>query len=350
MFLIIKVISLAILFVVTGGALFASRFRRIRLLAILAGIVALTSSVYLARDIRADFMTGNHAGGNLATKNYGEGLPIGLNAYQVISDKLRDGSSGPNLVVIPAGGFAMQPISPVIYRDIPTEWGGTVTVKDRLYGLAKLGIPQVQVQVGEFAIGSHEITFEQYDYYANQVGRPLPSDEGWGRGERPVINISRADAKAYLSWLSLQTGRKYRLPRETEWEYVARATTTTAFNVGDSISLSQANFSVFCVDSLSLVLTGSLHSKSDQDPECPNRGLRRTAPVGSYKPNFFGLWDVHGNVREWIDPDAATPASEKNGEICRGGSWDDLRFDVESTVRETQCPGNTVGFRVAREL
>jgi len=85
------------------------------------------------------------------------------------------------------------------------------------------------VSVNSFAMSRHEVTFEEYDYFAKQTKREKPIDNGWGRGNRPVINVSWGDAVAYAKWLSQQTGEKYRLPTEAEWEYAARAGTETDY-------------------------------------------------------------------------------------------------------------------------
>src|SRR5262249_16038271 len=142
-----------------------------------------------------------------------------------------------------------------------------------------------------------------------------PNDEGWGRGTRPVINVSWFDATAYVKWLSAKTGQQYRLLTEAEWEYAARAGTSTAYFWGNQIGRNQAN--------------------------CEGCGSRwdnkQIAPVGSFPANAFGLHDMHGNVWQWVEDryddnyndapaDGRTWTSaenciSENTRVLRGGSW-----------------------------
>ena len=127
-----------------------------------------------------------------------------------------------------------------------------------------------------FALSVHEVIFEDYDRftYPNKVG-----DKGWGRGKRPVISVSWYNAKEYVAWLSSQTGSEYRLPSEVEWEYAASAVRTSKYSWGNEIGTNRAN----CV---------GCGSQWDG---------KQTAPVGSFAPNGFGLYDMHGNVWEWVE-------------------------------------------------
>ena len=172
-------------------------------------------------------------------------------------DFLRSGELGPEMVVVPAGRFLMGDLS------------GDGMSRER---------PVREVTISRpFAIGKHEITFADYQRFLGPAAPP--ADEGWGRGNRPVINVSWTEAVAYVSWLSAQTGQHYRLPSEAEWEYAARAGTTTAFSWGDDVGESLAN----CAN------CGS-----------PPWGGRQSAPVGSFPANPWGLFDMHGNVWEWV--------------------------------------------------
>ena len=139
--------------------------------------------------------------------------------------------------------------------------------------------PQTVVSLSAFKMSKYEITFAQYDAFCNATGRAKPDDGGWGRGNRPVVNVSWDDAVAFAAWM----GPGYRLPTEAEWEYACRAGTTTPFNTGSCLSTSQANYS-------GTFFYSGCSAGSD---------LGSTQPVGSYAPNAWGLYDMHGNVKEW---------------------------------------------------
>lgn len=198
-----------------------------------------------------------------------------------------------------------------------------------------------------FEIGKYEVTFDEYDAFVKDThGRKLPHDRDWGRSERPVINVTFEDAQAYVQWLSAKTGKKYRLPTEAEWEYAARANTQTRYWWGDDIGTNNAN----CI---------GCGSQWDN---------KQTAPVGSFKPNAFGLNDTTGNVWEWTQDcwhtnynNAPTDGSawlDKNGGECdsrvvRGWSWNFNPLYRRSTNRlriNTDVAFNDLGFRIARAL
>ena len=196
-----------------------------------------------------------------------------------------------------------------------------------------------------FAVGVHEVKFEEWDacVAGGGCGGYRPDDEGWGRGNRPVVNVSWVEAKGYVEWLSRKTGEEYRLLSESEWEYVARAGTTGSFHTGPTISNRQANF-------------GWLF------------GYARTTPAGKFQANEFGLHDVHGNVREWVEDcwngsyhGAPTDGSAWESGSCyrrllRGGSWKEMYPDAlrsanrEDNIAHSLLLGEDVGFRVARTL
>jgi formylglycine-generating enzyme required for sulfatase activity len=228
-------------------------------------------------------------------------------------DKLKDGGLGPEMVRIPAGSFRMGDI----------QGGGDDEAQ-----------PVHTVYVNQFAIGKFEVTFAEYDKFAEATGRKKPNDLGWGRGNRPVINVSWYDATAYAKWLSDQTGKLYRLPTEAEWEYAARAGTETKYWWGNGIDQSKANY---------------------------NRNLNKTSPVGNYKANPFGLYDTSGNVWEWTcsEYDYKYNGKEKqcvkNGNrlSIRGGEWGDSAGLVRSTNHNGNPPtdrSSGVGFRLVRLL
>lgn len=182
---------------------------------------------------------------------------------------------------------------------------------------------QRRVNVSEFAVSKFEITFHEWSACVADggcQGNPNPSDEGWGREMRPVINVSWNDAQDYTRWLSDHTGQNYRLLSQAEWEYAARAGSGAEFATGSTIGSTQANFSQW---------------------------IGRTQTVGSYPANAFGVSDMHGNVAEWVeDCEVGSPCTLR---VIRGGHWADL--PMRSAGRHFSFPGDRsefVGFRVAR--
>jgi len=201
-------------------------------------------------------------------------------------------------------------------------------------------VHQVDIPTG-FYLSRYEVTFDQFDKFANETNRELPPDNGWGRGNRPVINVSWYDAKAYAAWLTEQTGQEYRLPTEVEWEYSVRANSETSYWYGNEM---QTGYSV-CDD-----------CGSQWDG-------RSTAPVGSQISNPFGLFDMHGNVAEWIedcyhDSYAGAPSNNRAwlssdcpSKVIRGGSWYDIPRVGRSSTRYRADPNlkaSNWGFRVVR--
>jgi formylglycine-generating enzyme required for sulfatase activity len=202
-----------------------------------------------------------------------------------------------------------------------------------------------------FAVSKFEVTFDQWDACVRDggCGGYRPDDEGWGRGQRPVMNISWENAKAYVVWLSHKTGKTYRLLSESEWEYAARAGTTTPFAYGSSLSAGKANYAGSTGGS------GSVKA---------NR--QRTMPVGGFAANGFGLHDMHGNVSEWVedcwhdDYTAMTPTDgsawlEENctGRVLRGGSWGDSEVELRSAARTGEYADKSSfndGLRIGRSL
>ena len=227
------------------------------------------------------------------------------------SDALNSGGRGPEMVVIPAGSFRMGCVSLLNCFDEETP------VHD-------VTIPQA------FAVSKYEVTFEDYDRFTDPH---RVDDEGWGRGRRPVINVSWNDAQAYVAWLSQQTGRTYRLLSEAEWEYVARAGSSTAYSWGNFIGSNRAN-------------CDGCGSQWDN---------RQTAPAGSFPPNAFGVHDMHGNVYEWVADcwnenyaGAPSDGSAWTSGICE---WRVLRGGSYDTSREPLRGGDlNDGFRVALTL
>jgi len=196
-----------------------------------------------------------------------------------------------------------------------------------------------------FALGKYEVTFDEWDACVAAGGCDRqPDDEGWGRADRPVINVSWDQAKDYTYWLRRVTGEDYRLPSEAEWEYAARAGTTTAYPWGDEIGKNKAN----C-----------------QEKYCGD-GFESTAPVGSFLANPFGLHDMHGNVWEWTEdtwhkdyesaPRDGSPQTDGDSRqrVNRGGAFFTGSHMITSAARtgglptSARFPGH--GFRVARTV
>ena len=200
--------------------------------------------------------------------------------------------------------------------------------------------PQHEVRIAHrFAVGRYPVTFEEYDRFARKTGRGRPDDRNWGRGRRPVVHVSWDDTQAYVKWLSKETGQPYRLLSEAEWEYACRAGTTTRYSWGDDPPTpEQANFSA---------------------------NIGKTSEVGSYPPNPWGLYDMHGNVWERVEdcwnesyegaPKDGSPwtSGDCSRRVVRGGSWDFEPRILRSAYRSMSLSGDRVsylGFRVARTL
>jgi formylglycine-generating enzyme required for sulfatase activity len=203
-------------------------------------------------------------------------------------------------------------------------------------------VPAHRVSVGDFYLGRTEVTFAQFDLFCEATGREKPADEGWGRGDRPVINVTWFDAVDFTLWLSGQSGRTFRLPSESEWEYAARAGTVTPYWWGFQMTPNVAN----CAD------CGSIWDG------------KSTAPVGSFRPNPFGLMDMTGNVYEWCfdtfhekymgAPADGTPwlFGDTASHINRGGSWHQFSSEIRSSARSwnrSEQKLDDIGFRVLLE-
>ena len=195
-----------------------------------------------------------------------------------------------------------------------------------------------------FAIGIYEVTFDEWEACFKAGGcQKIPDDHNWGRGKRPVINITWQETKEYLSWLSKKTTQKYRLPSEAEWEYAARGGTTTEFSWGNEVGENKAN----CRD-------------------CKSKWSKKSsAPVGSFSPNPFGLYDVHGNEWEWMEdcwspnylnvPIDGSPSYSGNCQfrVIRSGSWYYFSKNMRSAWRyknDVRIHSYGIGMRVLREL
>ena len=263
-----------------------------------------------------------------------EGSPLGAGnslsggeANGTFTDTLASGDTGPLMVVIPAGSFRMGCLN---------EGGGCYVSQT----------PVRTVNIPSFAISRYETTFEQWDACVDAGGCNgyRPDDRGWGRGDRPAIRLRWGDAQSYVSWLSQQTGKQYRLPSESEWEYAARAGTETTYSWGRRIGRNRAN--------------------------CDGCGSQwdatQTAPVGSFAPNPWGLYDIHGNVFEWTQDcrgdltyagaptdGSASLAGPCSMRILRGGGWDNHPDFCRASYRssaDVDLGTDVLGLRVVRTL
>jgi serine/threonine-protein kinase PpkA len=188
------------------------------------------------------------------------------------------------------------------------------------------------------AIGRTEVSFAEYDKFANATGRPLPDDEDWGRELRPVINVSYADALAYSIWLSDQTASVYRLPTKEEWQHAARAGSDSDFWWGKESAEGKAN------------------CRSGCDSEWSKIFSSLTAPVASYPANGYGLYDMTGNVSEWLGE--CNVWQDKKPKACAsalaaGGSHSDKLAKTSSNsfeLMEASLGHKNTGFRVLLEL
>lgn len=208
--------------------------------------------------------------------------------------------------------------------------------------------PVHSVTVSDFYLAETEITFSQYDYFCEQTGRIKPNDEGWGRGNRPVINVTWDDATAYCSWLSEVTGDNYCLPREAEWEYAAGG--------GGSSRTKWAG-----TDLESSIRRYGNYNGTSRTDRYPN-----TAPVKSFRANSLGLFDMSGNVWEWCqdwysrefyelslrkDPENSEKSISHPYRVVRGGSWGNVVSYLRVANRDSWLPEhlvNSLGFRPAR--
>lgn len=261
--------------------------------------------------------------------------------------ELRDCPEGPAVVVLPPGRYRMgSAAGEEQTADIGPRPPQTISAEK----------PQVEVEIAyPFAIGKYEVTFAEWDRCV-EAGRCTyrPKHLGWRRREdHPVVHIARRDAEEYLDWLSEVTGERYRLPSEEEWEYAARGRTRTAYYWGDRVGVNRA-------------VCDGCGSRWDEDS---------TAPVGSFPPNPFGLYDMLGNASEWTSdcwspdhtdaprdgsPREGVASSWRDGEcvrpVKRGGTYSTYAWATRAAARSSWRPGpwtdreRDYGFRVVREV
>jgi formylglycine-generating enzyme required for sulfatase activity len=196
----------------------------------------------------------------------------------------------------------------------------TTPFRDAVYAPELLFIAAKEALGHDFFIGRFAVTFDEFDYFCQQTGQPLKNDEDWGRQCSPAIHVSWSEAQAYVLWLTVQTGRVYLLPGYAEWKYAARAGTVTTYWWGDQIEPGDANYL-----------------------DTPGFG---TFPVASLGSNPWGLYNVLGNVDEWLND-----SPESGFRMVGGGNWcspaRDLRPDLQRLRPET-ASNNKTGFRVLR--
>ncbi len=249
-------------------------------------------------------------------------------------DPLGGGGQGPELAVVPPGAFEM-------------------------------GAPEAQRRFGElplhrarldraYAIGRHAVTADEFRDFEAATGHAWPDHLLRSEGRHPAVNIALADAEAYLAWLSAQTGRRYRLPTEAEWEYAARAGSRTAYCFGDRLTCGEAN-----VGALAAPGRGATGWRRFV-PFCVP--LNQTVEVESYPANVWGLYEVHGNVWEFtadawagpLDPlDRAGAEAQPLWRVTKGGSWFEGLADARSAARKPRRRDEldvNLGLRVVREL
>lgn len=240
---------------------------------------------------------------------------------------------------------AVHPQNGQVRRDAPDSptmifvEGGTFIMGSNEHDSEK---PIHPVTVPSFWMGQYPVTFDEYDAFCNLTGREKIADEGWGRGLRPVINVSWEDGKEYCEWLSMITGKQYRLPSEAEWEFAARGGgLSKGFKFAGSNDLNEVGWHFM------------------------NSGGKKSHPVGEKKANELGLYDMSGNVREWCedvwqgdykgapaDGSAWVSGGNEKLRVLRGGSWGSNYGNCLVSVRSTSNArnrGNYVGFRLAQD-
>ncbi len=263
-------------------------------------------------------------------------LPRQQPTIRFVGDVFRDCPECPEVVILPPGHFLM----------------GSAR---RGLSVRRAEMPQHLVTIGQpIAVGRYEVTFAEWDACVADGGcnGHKPGDEKWGRGNRPVIHVDWNDAQRYVSWLSRKTGKPYRLLSEAEWEYAVRADTPTPYYWGEDPRLTE-----ICA----YANVGPIYNCAEEK--------RSTVPVGSYRPNNFGLYDMIGNVLEWTAdcwndtydgaPSDGSVWREGNCEmrVLRGGSWYEYGRSVLVPFRSSarhyaRAHGTTnyIGFRVVRTM
>lgn len=296
------------------------------------------------------------------TTSFAQEAPEVVDSYpkQILKERAerreaeREAARSASLASIPA------PVGPVVAGSSPM--GIEMVVINP--GSGKLGSPDFEKKRARsenpmrdtfinyrFEVSKYEITFDQWDKCVQSGGCAghKPDDKGWGRGKRPVINVSYNDAKNFVKWLNGKTGQNYRLLSEAEWEYVARAGQDGPFGNGYDMSAQYANFD----------------GKAPYGSGAKGPYLRKTQPVGQYEPNAFGVYDMHGNVYEWVE-DCWNPnhsgsigdgSPRTDGDckfrVMKGGSWVTHGYQTRAAARIRYVMDyryDDYGIRIARTL
>jgi formylglycine-generating enzyme required for sulfatase activity len=201
--------------------------------------------------------------------------------------------------------------------------------------------PALDVNLRPFQISRTEITFAQWDACTDDGACIKAQDQGWGRGQQPVIYVSWRDVQVYIKWLNSKTGKRYQLPTEAQWAYAARAGGNSAFPWGNSIACNNANY-------------GNYKNECRTD---------RAKPVASFAPNRFGLYDTTGNLWEWVQDcwtaslqgasnrgAARTSCKSRGKRVVRGGSWSNDSRIIRTASRHGYSEtdrSRIIGFRLA---
>lgn len=242
--------------------------------------------------------------------------------------RIKDKPWCPVLILIPAGRFLMgSPENEARRFDREGPLFDSRVIQEG---------PQHEVTIAQsFWLGKYPITFNDFDDFCDATDREKPDDIGWGRGYRPVFQVSHDDATAYCAWLSRETGQHYFLPSEAQWEYACRAGTSTPYAFGDNLADGQAS----------------------------SNGSGRKNDVGSYPANAWGLHDMHGRIAEWCadhwhssyegapDDGSAWLDPSSHLRVVRGGSWNSQSWSLRSAARgrcSPDCRDLGLGFRCAR--
>ena len=272
----------------------------------------------------------------------GELIALQVNAAHALGlpdthfrDPLPDGSAAPALAVIPAGGFE--------YGAAPQE---AAPAQDRPRRTALIE--------RSFALGVYPVTTEEFEAYARATGWRPRAELVWLSGRKPAINVRQTEAREYCAWLSRESGQRYRLPTELEWEYACRAGAPSAYPQGDRITPADALYNA----------SQGFDAMRPKRPRLLSRCFVRCGAmeVGKLRPNRWGLHDMSGNVWEftaspWTRDHASLPERPLSGRpqavVTKGGSWFDGPEDCRAAARRRRLENEldlNLGFRVVREV